>query len=252
MGIQRLQYMVRLKEEKIAHKESKKNIRKNKRRYRKSINAERRKQHQREAYPALFNFVTIGFNSTIRLLEAFVQGMNLKSDGSDLSDQASAAPRVMVNQNRGISKGSKHVAAIFVSRAEQPHILCSRLPILVYAASLAFPLVPPIKLVALPKGGETRLCKALQLPRIGFVGLMDNAPGASQLIELVRTSVPDVQTNLLHCATVGQFLPTKTNITKTSTAIQAKQGFQDDNLEIPRSMPSLPACVDTIVKETKA
>ncbi|MCJ1270671.1 RNase P and RNase MRP subunit [Lobaria immixta] len=117
------------------------------------------------ASPEVLEFMTVGFNTTTRHLE-------------DLAQKCT---------------GKKPLVAIFVPHAEQPKILHSHLPVLIKAASLGSPSLPPIRLVPLASGAEARLIKALGIPRVGLIGLMDNAPAASQLIQLTRTHVPVVE-----------------------------------------------------------
>ena len=94
------------------------------------------------------------------------------------------------------------------------------MPLLTATASLATPTTSPIRLVTLPKGAEARLCAALALPRVGFLGLMDGAPHATPLVEYVREHVPSVEVPWLKEAAVAKYLPLKVSAVQQTTRIQ--------------------------------
>lgn len=121
------------------------------------------------------------------------------------------------------SINKRPLAAIFVSRAEQPKILHSHLPALITTASLGSPPLPQIRLVPLASGAEARLTKALGVPRVGLVGLVDNAPSASHLIELIRTHVPAVEIPWLQESMSGVFFPTTVNTVHTTASAESKR-----------------------------
>lgn len=172
------------------------------------------------ASPKVLEFVTVGFNTTTRHLEDLAQ----KCTGNTAPESTSPGPvmehRAQVDSHSIIQKP---LVAIFVPRAEQPKILHSHLPVLIQAASLGSSALPPIRLVPLASGAEARLIKALGIPRVGLVGLMDNAPAASQLIQLVRTQVPVVEIPWLQESISGVFLPTTINTIHTTTSAESKK-----------------------------
>lgn len=127
------------------------------------------------------------------------------------------------NQMHSDSTIQKGLVAIFVPRAEQPKILHSHLPALIKIASLGSLDLPPIRLVPLASGAEARLIKALGIPRVGLVGLLDDAPSASQLIQLTRTHVPAVEIPWLQESISGVFLPTTVNTIHTTTSAESKK-----------------------------
>jgi ribonuclease P/MRP protein subunit POP3 len=86
---------------------------------------------------------------------------------------------------------------VFVSRSSQPSLLHAHLPLLTVTASLSHPEKPPIVLVTLPKGAESRLVSALGVPRVGVVGLSEGAPGSKVLVEFVREKVKAVDAEWL-------------------------------------------------------
>ena len=172
------------------------------------------------ASPEVLEFVTVGFNTTTLHLEDLAQ----KCTGNTAPESTSSGPvmehPVQVDSDSIIQKP---LVAIFVPRAEQPKILHSHLPVLIKAASLAFPSVPPIRLVPLANEAEACLITALGIPRLGLVGLMDNAPAASQLIQLIRTHVPAVEIPWLQESISGVFLPTIVNTIHTTTSAESKK-----------------------------
>lgn len=128
----------------------------------------------------------------------------------------------------------KPLVAVFVPRAEQPPVLHTHLPLLIKAASLASPSLPPIRLVALPKGAEARLSTALGIPRVGLVGLTDGSPYASQLIEFSRIHVPEVEIPWLQESTAGSYLPTIVNTIHTTASTESnKRGRANDATSRP-------------------
>ena len=105
----------------------------------------------------------------------------------------------------------KPVAAIFVTRSTQPHVLCSHLRLLAKAASFAVPLSPPTRIIILPEEAEDRLKVTLGIPRVGIIGLMDGAPNASSLVEHIRQNVPEMEVAWLREAVKGTYLAVKSD-----------------------------------------
>lgn len=111
--------------------------------------------------------------------------------------------------------------AVFVARADQQPILHAHLPLLIKAASFANPSKPPIRLVSLPTRAEQKLIAALEVPRVGMIGLLDQAPGADALLELVRAKVSPLEIPWLQEAMAGHYMPVE--IRSTETTAPAKQ-----------------------------
>ena len=174
----------------------------------------------------LLNYLTIGFNSTTRHLEALAQSCipsNRKPAAPGLDIEAKEA--------REVSKADLHTStlkpldAVFVPRSDQPSIMHSHLPMLVQAASMAPLSSPHIKLVVLPKGAEAKLSSALGIPRVGLIGLMEGAPAASPLIEFVKQHVPEVEVPWLVEAEAGVYLPVQINIIHTTAPLITRQAI---------------------------
>ena len=78
------------------------------------------------------------------------------------------------------------MAAIFVCTLTLPALLTSVIPPYMAAASTRQPSRTQIRLVSLPAQAERLLANTLFQSRVGFVGLLQDAPGAKELIRLTR------------------------------------------------------------------
>jgi hypothetical protein len=136
------------------------------------------------------------------------------------SNKSTVAKRVTPNGANSPSPEG-HFSAIFVCRSSQPAILNDHLPQLVTTASLAHPGLPATRLVELPKGSDARLSDALGLPRVSFIGIIEDAPQSKSLVDLVRECVPEVEIPWLQQAKESKYLPVKINaIEKFSTVMK--------------------------------
>lgn len=167
------------------------------------------------APPEMHNHVTVGFNTTTQYLELLAQRSS-KSTNEVNSSGATAAVKTSANL--------KPLAAVFVSRSSQPPVLYSHLPLLTKAASLAIPSSPSTRIISLPEGAAERLKAVLGIPRVGVVGLIDGAPNASSLIELIRQQVPELEVPWLQEAVKGTYLAVKINAIQTDAPLNPKRG----------------------------
>ncbi len=156
-------------------------------------------------YPNIQKFLTIGFNSTNRHLESLARTPREKENGGTIQE----APSWM--------------SAVFVPRSDQPSILNAHLPLLVRMASIRSPSKPPIRLVSLPKAAEQKLSTSLGTPRVGIVGLLDEAPAAEGLVRLVRELVAAVDVPWLQEATIGKYMPVNIKTIETSAPVVQKR-----------------------------
>ena len=157
--------------------------------------------------PKMHDHLTIGFNTTTRYLETLAKRSNPGTKEILCPVVATKNPAQYSFDFASI----KPLAAIFVTRSSQPPALYSHLPLLTKAASLAVPSSPPIRIITLPQGAEDRLKTTLGIPRVGMVGLIDGAPSASSLIELIRERVPEMEVPWLQEAVKGAYLGVKIN-----------------------------------------
>lgn len=144
---------------------------------RKRRRAAREKQKAQEAAelnpkpspPPILRYAVAGVNAVTAVLEAAV------AQGSSLPPSVPAG------------EPPARLRAVFVCRADgHPTQLHAHFPVLCQLVK------PPVKLLALPKGAESRLTERLGIPRLGVLGLLDGAPGADILFELIQ-SLPTVE-----------------------------------------------------------
>ena len=155
---------------------------------------------QKPPIPEILSHLTVGFNSTNRQLEKEAQRSN---QGDVLTV-------------------SRRLAAIFVPRSDQAPILSSHLPLLVHTASLARSASPATRLVNLPKGAEARLCAAAHLPRVSFVGLFEDAPNATPLVDFVRERVAPIDVPWLKEVGTGIYIPVDIKALETTAPAESK------------------------------
>jgi len=182
--------------------------------------------------PEISSFLAIGLNTVTRILESSSQKSKPKvgaiegaggeslgtEDMSKESDPAKQTPTYIANS----LPLDGHFSAIFVYRSSQPTILNEHLPQLVTTASLAYPDLPPTRLVELPKGSDARLCDALSIPRVSFFGILEGAPHSKALVDLVRECVPEVEIPRLQQAKESRYLPVKINTIETFSPVKKK------------------------------
>jgi ribonuclease P/MRP protein subunit POP3 len=116
-----------------------------------------------------------------------------------------------------------HFSAIFVPASSPPSIIHAHLPMLIFTASLAHPNVSPTRLVTLPKGSESRLCEVLSLPRVSFIGILEDAPHSKGLIDLVRECVPAIEIPWLTEVKRVEYLGVKINAIETFVGAGKKE-----------------------------
>ena len=172
------------------------------------------------ARPETHRHLTVGFNTTTRYLEFLAK---TPSPNTNQSLGPVTAPKSSGRPSLDPAD-IKPLTAVFVARSRQPPTLYSHLPLLTKAASLAVPSSPPIRIVLLPEGAEDRLKTALGIPRVGMVGLIDGAPSASSLVELVRQNVPELEVPWLEEAVKGAYLAVKINTVQTDAPLNPKRG----------------------------
>jgi ribonuclease P/MRP protein subunit POP3 len=133
------------------------------------------------AGPEIQHHITIGLNSTSRLLESLIDPLapkNTTNPSNTVTIESRSQPR--------------RLAAIFLTATTQDYLPYSYLPTLTALASSTQPNKPPIRLIKLSAASENKLCESLGIPRLGVVGVLEEAPGATPLIEYVRENVDAV------------------------------------------------------------
>jgi ribonuclease P/MRP protein subunit POP3 len=162
--------------------------------------------------PAILSFVTIGFNSMSRSLEAL----------SQLSKPAKLQ-RVESDALPSKEEVSARIAAVFICRSVLPDLLIASIPLMVATASLSQPQASPIRLVQLSANAEKQLAEALYQPRVGFVGLQVDAPNAHVLLAIARAAVSPVLVPWLDGSQSPRYLPAQIDSLETSVGSKDKE-----------------------------
>lgn len=143
--------------------------------------------------PDVLNYMTVGINSTTRLLETKVSLS--KSGGRAAVHDESSTER---------KQAGEELAVVFLSKPKDD-LMYAHLPVLCYTGSKAQKSQEPIRLVILDSACERTISASLGLPRAGVIGIMENAPGATALIDYVRDNVTPVEIPWLEPALAGKW-----------------------------------------------
>jgi len=165
--------------------------------------------------PQIQDYLTTGFNSIVRSLEATSQ---------------ISRPVPISQHHSDIQKRPDETAAlsaVFVCRSILPRILLSSLPLLAATASLARPQSPPIRLVSLSDSAEVKLAQAMHQARVGFVGIREDAPDAKALLGFVRNAIDPVDVPWLDETASARYLPVQINSTEKVGRSKNKSQMQD-------------------------
>ncbi|ESZ91139.1 hypothetical protein SBOR_8473 [Sclerotinia borealis F-4128] len=167
--------------------------------------------------PEISSYIVTGLNSIHRILEGSTKkGFETKETPSSLETETRPQTDQIISSPNPPNPPHPHFSAIFVSRSNQPPILHAHLPQIIATASKAHPTKPSTRLVALPKGCETRVAAALGLPRVAFLGIIDNAPYSKALLDIVRDCVQEIEIPWLDEARKSEYLDTKIDSIQTS------------------------------------
>ncbi|KAL3423598.1 hypothetical protein PVAG01_05345 [Phlyctema vagabunda] len=178
--------------------------------------------------PDISPYVVIGLNSITRHLQLSSPSENSATPETESLNTADSAVEMTGNVLESTeeatavpsqSPGQTHLAAVFVTHTSLPAILHAHLPPLIANSCSASHSNPVTKLVGLPKGSDGRLCAALGLARVSFVGILDGAPHSKVLLDLVQTQVPDLEPP---AAARPTYLPVKVNAVQTTSLVAAK------------------------------
>jgi len=124
--------------------------------------------------PSSVSSMTLGFNATTEHLESEIRKTSTRT-----------------------------MRAVFIARGDTSSThLYAHFP-------LMSSMLPNVRLVSLAKGAETRLRETLKLRRVGVIGVLDGAPGADTLFELVEGKVPRIEHGLWTPDGTADFVPTR-------------------------------------------
>lgn len=133
--------------------------------------------------PVIGSHVTIGLNSTSRRLEAFIK---------PYQDLTNTTP----------------LAAVFLTQSPLA-IQYTHLPVLTTLAASSHGEISAPRLISLDNSAERRISRAVGIPRVGVIGVLQDAPGAGPLIDYVREHVRAVEVPWVKEIAEGKFLGTK-------------------------------------------
>ena len=184
--------------------------------------------------PEIASFITIGFNSTERCLEAAAQ-------------RCVPASISKVVGTQDCHDKQMPLAAVFVDRSAYPPMVLSHLPLLVVTASLSAPLEPQIRLIALPNGAGARLSTALHIPRTAIIGLGRDALGARALVNFIRDHIDRIEVPWLLDTREVNYLPV--SITARTTVGTGPVGKSTQPFEQPPSKKQKIKVRTPLVKE---
>lgn len=154
--------------------------------------------------PEAMAHITVGFNSTMRCLEALCQtgpvptlekSEKVPGDGSTSTSTTSmTSDEDEDGRSEKPKSESKPLAIVFISRATLPVELMRPISLAVEHVSKTQSSEEEklIRLVPLSKNAETRLSRAMKIPKVGIIGLKPCKP-ASVLVEYVREHVPGLR-----------------------------------------------------------
>ncbi|TGO56258.1 hypothetical protein BCON_0080g00160 [Botryotinia convoluta] len=185
-----------------------------KKRKRRDLKSENERPSEIPSSPEISSYIVTGLNSIHRMLE------ESSKRGFETKESLNTGPETRLQSNEVDSSTQSpphtHFSAIFVARSNQHPIFDSHLPQLLNTASKAYSTKPSTRLVQLPKGSETRIAAALGLPRVSFLGILDDAPNSKALVDLIRDCVGEIEIPWLNEAKKAEFLETKINSIQTT------------------------------------
>lgn len=145
--------------------------------------------------PEVFDCLTIGFNSTVRRLEAVAERRR---------------PALLPNSHTPTSRAAvphddmAALSVVLVCRSSLPDIMTSCLPLLVTMGSAEGSWT---RLLGISAQAESMIAKALDQPRVGVLGVEEDAPGFQTLNEFVREVVAAVEVPWLQTGSQPTYLP---------------------------------------------
>ncbi|KAI1607859.1 hypothetical protein EDD36DRAFT_110082 [Exophiala viscosa] len=157
-----------------------------------------------EWMPEIYDHLTIGFNSTVRRLESLAQSRKPAILSQETGNEEPPHP------------GPK-LSVVFACRQTLPDIMTSTIPLLLATSS---PKTTRARLVELSKQSEAKLAQALNQPRLGVLGLEQNAQEFETLVQFVTENIEAAEVPWLEHAASTPYLPV--NIETVETTAKAK------------------------------
>ena len=195
--------------------------------------------HSDNKLPEVLGHVTVGFNSTTRYLESLVQRsalMGFETGADNPRNKKRTSDSMQDGQSTSTPLHAEPLAAIFIPLSDQASKLFAHIPVLVRAGNVGIPEAMTTRVVMLPKAAEATLSTALNIPRVGIIGLM-NAPMALELIDMVRTKVPPLKLPQIERVAAGSFLPVNVVQTVRLGQNEQKRPKQSEKLDAESQAP---------------
>ncbi|KAK5056539.1 hypothetical protein LTR84_012070 [Exophiala bonariae] len=159
--------------------------------------------------PEITSHLTIGFNTTIRRLEALSQ---VRRPSSFSKPQKSSS---------GSSKAEPtNLFAVLVCRRSFPEVLTSSIPSMLVTAATK---PSRARLIDISPQSEAKIAEALKQPRVGVLGIEFDAPGVNNLSRFVLENIHEVDIPWLEQQSVPTYLPV--NIESTAITPKAKSSM---------------------------
>jgi hypothetical protein len=152
--------------------------------------------------PEIFDCLTIGFNSTVRRLEAL--------------SQKSIPPnrRTSTEEDQPMKQEPANLAIVFVCRENLPDIMTTSLPLLITTSSSK---PSRARLVNISRQTEARIAEALGQVRVGVLGLQEDDQRTGALTTFVRDNVDRIEVPWLEPAHDANYLPVTIKSSETGT-----------------------------------
>jgi RNase P subunit Pop3 len=146
------------------------------------------------------HYITVGFNDTMRHLQKLTQ----------------PAPVASATGSSNEADLEMDMATTFVCTSTLPRLLISIIPPYLAAAFVRQPSRTQIRFVSLHAEAESLLANTLSQSRVGCVGLLEDAPGAKELVDLTRNIASSVDVSSLGKYTQVEY---KSVCIKTTTSL---------------------------------
>ncbi|KAL6245677.1 RNase P and RNase MRP subunit [Rhinocladiella similis] len=159
-----------------------------------------------ESMPEIYGHLTIGFNSTIRRLEALAS-RRLPS---------SLLPKSDLERPQNLPAT---LSAVFVCRGNLPDITTSSLSLQVATSA---PRSARARLIPVSPQTEAKIARALNQPRVGLLGVQEDAPDADALLHWVSDNVDLVEIPWLEEVSSSTYLPVTVKTSEIATSPKPK------------------------------
>ena len=161
--------------------------------------------------PDATDHLTIGFNSTVRRLEALARSRMPSIFSQDAGPDQSETLHA-------------NLSVVFICRKNLPDIMTSSFRHLIATSA---PGPTRAKLVDLSKQAEEKIARAVGQPRVGVLGVEEATPGAETLLRFVQENIAPLAIPWLDQAPAPSYYPVKiqtaVSVSKPQAAIRHRK-----------------------------